>query len=213
MSISAQLPSTPAPNGTRALWITAIAVVVADQITKWLVMTTMDLYQSVPIIGDALRLTYIRNSGGAFGLRWGHSAVYYVSAALIIGWIIHHVWRHGVSRRLSAWALSLILGGAIGNLIDRVMRGEVIDFLDAEFFDLRIPSFNLGILHHPGYNLDRWPTFNVADSAVTIGVLALMFSLWRDPVLYGKAPIPSATESPAQGELSSPATTHGPGST
>jgi len=194
------------PSSTRALWIAAALVVVADQIAKWVVMSTMDLYQSVRVIGDALRFTYIRNAGGAFGLRWGHVAIYYVSAVVIIAWIIGYLRREGGSRRLSVWALALILGGAIGNLIDRLLRGgEVVDFIDAEFFNLRIPAFNIGILHHPGYTLDRWPTFNLADSAVTVGVLALLFSLWHDPVLGRLPPAPVlAPEPEAHGESCGP---------
>ena len=165
------------------MWIAILAIILLDQLTKYLVLTSMDLYQSIPVFGDALRLTYIRNAGGAFGLRWGHVAVYYVSAAIVVGWIGWHLWRDGYTRRLSLWSLVLILGGAIGNLIDRLMHGEVIDFIDAEFFDLRVPAFDIGILHHPGLNLDRWPTFNVADSAVTIGVTLLVISLFWDPVV------------------------------
>ncbi len=165
------------------MWLAILAIVVLDQLTKILVLTSMDLYQSIPVLGDALRLTYIRNAGGAFGLRWAHVAVYYVSAVVVVGWIGWHLWRDGYTRRLSIWSLVLILGGAVGNLIDRLLHGEVIDFIDAEFFDMRVPAFDIGILHHPGLNLDRWPTFNVADSAVTVGVILLVVSLFWDPVV------------------------------
>lgn len=178
----------------RAMWIALLAIVLLDQLTKYLVLTSMDLYQSVPVLGDALRFTYIRNAGGAFGLRWGHVAVYYVSAAIVVGWIGWHLWRDGHTRRLSLWSLTLILGGAIGNLIDRLMHGEVIDFIDAEFFDLRVPAFDIGILHHPGLELDRWPTFNIADSAVTIGVILLVVSLFWDPVV-GRHKVSISTDS------------------
>jgi len=160
-------------------------------------MAAMNLNQSIPLLGDWLRLTYIRNAGGAFGLRWGHMAVYYVSATIVIIWIVRYLLRDASTQRLSVWALALILGGAVGNLIDRLTRGgEVIDFIDTEFFNLHVPAFNLGILRHPGFDLDRWPTFNVADSAVTVGVLTLLISLWFDPVLFGrKAVAPSVSES------------------
>jgi signal peptidase II len=170
------------------MWIAILAIICLDQLTKILVLSSMDLYQSVPVIGDFLRLTYIRNSGGAFGLRWGHVAVYYVSAAVVIGWIGWHLWRDGYTRRLSIWSLALILGGAIGNLIDRLLHGEVIDFIDAAFFNLRVPAFDIGILRHPGIDLDRWPTFNVADSAVTVGVILLVVSLFWDPIV-GRLPV------------------------
>jgi signal peptidase II len=176
----------------RAMWILLLLIVVLDQVTKFLVVSSMDLYQSIPVLGDFLRLTYIRNPGGAFGLRWGHVAVYYVAAGLVIFWITWHIWREGHTRRLSMWALTLILAGALGNLVDRVMQGEVVDFVDCEFFDLTVPKFDFGILHHGGMAMDRWPTFNVADAAVTIGVVALLISLFRDPVLFGPT-VPAAT--------------------
>lgn len=175
-----------------------LGVVAFDQLTKWIVRATMDLHQSVAVLGDWVRLTYIRNPGGAFGLRWGHVGVYYVSAAIVILWISWHLCREGRTRRLSIWALALVLGGAIGNLVDRLSHGDVIDFLDVDFFDMRIPAFDLGILRHPGYVMDRWPTFNVADSAVTVGVVILLVTLWRDPVLGGRGAAGQiATEGPA----------------
>jgi signal peptidase II len=167
------------------MWLLFLILVVCDQVTKFLVVSSMDLYESIPVIGDFLRFTYIRNPGGAFGLRWGHVSVYYLAASLVVVWILWHIWREGHTRRLSMWALTLILSGAIGNLIDRVLQGEVVDFIDCEFFDLTVPAFNIGILHHPGLEMDRWPTFNIADSAVTVGVVALLISLFRDPVLFG----------------------------
>jgi signal peptidase II len=183
LSPEAVLATAPASFSARPIWVMVAVLIVLDQLSKWIVISSMDLYQSVPIIGNWLRLTHIRNSGGAFGLRWGHVAVYYASAAIVILWIVRHLLRDGRSRRLSVWALALILTGAIGNLIDRIMRGEVVDFIDAEFFDLRVPAFNLGILRHPGFDLDRWPTFNIADSAVTVGVIVLLVSLWWDPIV------------------------------
>ncbi len=177
-----------ATHPLRAMWLLLLLIVVLDQLTKFLVVSSMDLYESIPVLGDVLRFTYIRNPGGAFGLRWGHVAVYYVAAGLVIVWIVWHIWREGHTRRLSMWALALILSGAIGNLIDRVLQGEVVDFIDCEFFDLAVPAFNIGILNHPGLEMDRWPTFNIADSAVTVGVAALLFSLFRDPVLFGSTP-------------------------
>lgn len=170
------------------MWLLLLFVVILDQLTKFLVVSSMDLYESIPVIGDFLRFTYIRNPGGAFGLRWGHVAVYYVAAGIVIIWIVWQILKEGYTRRLSIWALALILSGALGNLIDRVLLGEVVDFIDCEFFDIAVPAFNIGILNHPGLEMDRWPTFNIADSAVTVGVVVLLISLIRDPVLFGSNP-------------------------
>lgn len=183
------------------MWLLLLVVVILDQLTKFLVVSSMVLHESIPILGDFLRLTYIRNPGGAFGLRWGHVAVYYVAAGLVIVWIVWHIWRDGHTRRLSMWALALILSGAVGNLIDRIMLGEVVDFIDCEFIDLAVPAFNIGILNHPGLEMDRWPTFNIADSAVTVGVVALLISLFKDPVLFGSDPLDVAISETEVGDI------------
>jgi signal peptidase II len=179
------------------LWFLPLIIVVADQITKWAIRSQLDLYQSAAVLGDWLRLTYIRNPGGAFGLRWGHDMVYYGAALLVIVWIIWQLVRHGHTGRLSMWALALILGGAVGNLIDRVAFGEVTDFIDAEFFDLHVPAFDFGIIRHPGYTLDRWPAFNIADSCVTVGLIVLLVTLWRDPTLGRKHATQEESATPA----------------
>jgi signal peptidase II len=184
-SLSADSQSAVADRGgsDRLVWLIPVCIVVLDQITKWVVVSTMDLHQTVRIFGDWVCLTYILNPGGAFGVQWGYQGTYFAAAFIVIAWISWHLYRHGSERRLSHWALALILGGAIGNLIDRVLLGQVIDFVDVAFFKMRIPAFDLGFIHHPGYVMDRWPTFNVADSAVTVGVLSLLVTLWYDPVL------------------------------
>lgn len=202
--------STGSLSANHTIWLLPLIIVLVDQLTKWLIHTRFDLYESITVVGDFVRLTYIRNPGGAFGLRWGHDAVYFVSAILIIGWIAWQLWRQAHTRHLSVWALASILGGAIGNMIDRIVHGEVIDFIDVEFFDIRVPGFDIGILSHPGYLLDRWPAFNVADSAVSVGIVLLLFSLWRDPAL-GHQLVPTAhagadskAPEPVDPELSSP---------
>jgi signal peptidase II len=166
-----------------AIWLIPALIILFDQATKWIVVAAMELHQSVPVFGDWFRITYILNPGGAFGVRWGHQGFYFLAALLVIAWITWHLWQHGTARRLSGWALALILGGAIGNLTDRIILGQVIDFVDVEFPDMRIPAFDFGLLRHPGMYMDRWPTFNVADSAVTTGVIILIITLFYDPIL------------------------------
>lgn len=193
-SLTADSQSAVALRGgsDRLVWLIPVCVVVLDQITKWVVVSTMDLHQTVRIVGDWVCLTYILNPGGAFGVEWGYQGAYFAAAFIVIAWISWHLYRHGRERQLSHWALALILGGAIGNLIDRVLLGQVIDFVDVVFFKMRIPAFDLGFIHHPGYVMDRWPTFNVADSAVTVGVLSLLVTLWYDPVLFRSKSVASS---------------------
>lgn len=192
-------PASTRPDN--AVWIIPAVIVILDQFTKWSIHATMSLYQSVSIAGDWVRLTYIHNPGGAFGVRWGHNGIYFVAASLVIAWIAWHLWRHGSERRLSIIALAMVLGGAVGNMIDRVILGEVIDFIDVEFPDMRIPAFDIGFLHHAGVEMDRWPTFNVADSAVTVGIIILLVTLWRDP-LIGHRTQPPPTIRPNEPDVS-----------
>jgi signal peptidase II len=165
------------------LWLLSACILTADQLTKWIIRVAMEPGDSVGVFGNWLRITSVRNPGGAFGLRWGHVGIYYAAAILVSIWIIRQIARAGYTRRLSIWALALILGGALGNLADRAIHGEVTDFVDVEFVDLTIPAFDFGFIHHPGYPMDRWPTFNVADSAVSVGIVLLLLTLWYDPIV------------------------------
>ena len=138
---------------TRLIWIIPAVIIVLDQATKLLVAGTMTLYESIAVFGNWFRITYIQNPVGAFGVEWGHRGLYYAAAILVILWIAWHLWKHGMPFHLSTFSLALILGGAVGNLIDRIVYGQVIDFLDFEFPDIRIPHFDLGIVSHPDATL------------------------------------------------------------
>lgn len=132
-------------------------IVVADQLTKYIVDRTMPLHYSIPIIDGFFSLTYIRNTGAAFGIFSGsHEAFrlpFLISVSLIaIGFIFTMLKRLRETETGLITALAFILGGAIGNLIDRIIRGEVVDFLDVYWSDY------------------HWPAFNLADSFITIGV-------------------------------------------
>jgi signal peptidase II len=144
-------------QGLGVLWFSAL-IVVFDQITKLTVKAKFDLRESVSVWGEIVQLTYIENPGMAFGIRFGGKYFFTVFASLATIVILVYLYRIRHERLLSRCALALIFGGAIGNLIDRYAYGQVIDFIDV------------------GIDLDtRWPVFNVADSAVTIGMLLLVF--------------------------------------
>ena len=146
------------------LFLPALAVIVLDQATKVAVISSLRLYGSITVIPGFFNLVHVRNRGIAFGLlsqlgaTWGTVLVSATTAAAIILLIL---WlsrlRAGDGR--TAFALSLIIGGAVGNLIDRIRLGEVVDFLD----------FYVGSFH--------WPAFNVADSAVTLGTFWIVLSM------------------------------------
>ena len=141
-------------------------IVVVDQLTKAIVDRTMPLHHSIAIIDGFFSLTYIRNTGAAFGIFSGSHEVFRRPfligvSILAIGFILVMLKRLRDGEKGLATALAFILGGAIGNLIDRIVYGEVIDFLDVYW------------AHY------HWPAFNVADSFITIGVAITLFYLIR----------------------------------
>jgi signal peptidase II len=132
-------------------------IVIADQLTKYIVDRTMPLHYSISIIDGVFSLTYIRNTGAAFGIFSGsHEAFrlpFLITVSLVaIGFIFMMLKRLHQTETGLITALGFILGGAIGNLIDRIVYGEVVDFLDVYWSDY------------------HWPAFNLADSFITIGV-------------------------------------------
>ena len=160
-------------NHIRILWI-SLSVLILDLISKYIVKFTMQLHQSIPVIGDFFRLTYVENYGMAFGIQFGHSSFFTVFAIVASVAIIIYLFKMKGDHFLARLAMAIIFGGAIGNLSGRLFRGRVIDFLDFEFFDINIPAFKFLFVNFPGYSLDRWPVFNVADIAVTVGMLLLL---------------------------------------
>ncbi len=140
-------------------------VVLIDQITKIWVDKTMRVYESTPIVSGLLDLHYIRNTGAAFGFLSGSHAGFRIPffilvSAVAIGIILFLFYKLEDSEVMMPLALSLVLGGAIGNLIDRIRLGEVIDFI---------------LFHYKGF---RWPAFNVADIAITVGVSLLVLRIF-----------------------------------
>ena len=153
----------------KILQVSAV-VVVLDQITKALTRSYLDLYDSVPVITNFFHLTYVTNDGMAFGLNFpGGSYVFLFISIILTIVIFMYLWKEPNNHMLMRLSLALILAGAVGNLIDRLLFGQVVDFFD----------FMIGDYH--------WYIFNVADSAVTIGmILFLYFSFIIQPKLQTK---------------------------
>ena len=146
--------------------LVALAVVVADQVTKALVARGMDLHETIPLL-PVFSLTYVRNTGAAFGVLGATPAAVRLPLFLVVtvaaAWALVSMLRRAqAGQRALVAALGAILGGAAGNFICRVRYGEVIDFLDAHWGDL------------------HWPAFNVADSAITVGVIVVLLSSLRE---------------------------------
>ncbi|HKY08863.1 MAG TPA: signal peptidase II [Candidatus Binatia bacterium] len=145
-----------------SIWIAVIVIV--DQATKAIVDRAMSLHDSIPVIPGFFSLTYIRNTGAAFGIFSGVHEVFRLPfligvSILAIGFILVMLKRLRDGEIGLATALAFILGGALGNLIDRFFYGEVIDFLDVYWSQY------------------HWPAFNIADSFITIGVSITLFYL------------------------------------
>lgn len=147
-----------------AVALVPLAVVVFDQLTKWWVRSELTLNQPVRVLGDNVRLLYIHNEGAAFGISVGeHSSTLFLilaSAASVL--VLYLLLASSPGERIQRLALGLILGGAVGNIVDRVRLGEVVDFIQ------------VGVSGH------YWPIFNVADSAVTVGAVLLGIAYLRD---------------------------------
>jgi signal peptidase II len=160
-------PSTPEEDRRKLLLYVAILVLVvgSDAVTKYIVTQNLVLYSPVPVMGDYVRLTYIYNPGAAFGLRLGAYSRYIFLVFTVVAVTMLLIWYRATPwwDKLRLVAIATVTGGAIGNFIDRVRspRG-VIDFLDI------------------GVGATRWPVFNIADIAVTVGALMLALSLWKE---------------------------------
>ena len=139
------------------LWLIAAITLGIDQLTKHAVTSSFSPGQSLPLVSPIFHLTYVQNTGAAFGLFKGQAVVFIGLSIGVIGWMLWEILRKHALGHAARWGCALILGGAVGNLIDRVRFGYVIDFLD-----LRV-----------------WPVFNVADSAITIGAVLLVWHTMR----------------------------------
>ncbi len=140
----------------KVLFVSAI-LVLADQISKTIVVNTMSLYESIPVIQNFFHFTYITNDGMAFGINFPFGYYIFTSVSILLTlflfWYLWSVRTHSIVIRLG---ISFIIAGAIGNLIDRIFLGAVIDFLD----------FMIGNFH--------WYVFNLADSYVTVGMVLVL---------------------------------------
>ena len=137
-------------------YLIALFVITIDQVSKWLIVKNMELGTSIPIIDNVLYITSHRNRGAAWGILEGKMWFFYVITVVFVGFIVFYMKKYAKTDKLLGVSLGLILGGAIGNFIDRVFRQEVVDFIHVYIF-----SYN-------------YPVFNIADSALCIGVVLII---------------------------------------
>ena len=149
-------------NRVRGLYLLiAFAVVALDRLTKWVVATRLSLHDGITVIPNFFRIVHVENPGAAFGLfansssQWRMVILIFFSllALIVVGWML---WKNSHALTVTGTALSLVLGGALGNLWDRALVGHVTDFLE----------FHVGSYY--------WPSFNVADSAIVVGAILLV---------------------------------------
>lgn len=148
-------------KGTALFTACAVVIVGLDQATKAMASDRLLLGDPVSILGEAVRLTLVHNTGAAFGLFPGSRVPFIVISLVAIAVVLYLFFRETYRSVPNRVLLGCILGGAIGNLVDRARLGYVVDFIDV------------------GLSRARWPVFNVADSAVTVGVLLLAWNLAR----------------------------------
>jgi signal peptidase II len=136
-----------------------VAVLLLDQISKFLIHFNFYLYESVSIIPRVLNFTYIRNEGIAFGINFPGSKIFFIIIPIVITYYLYRLLKDKDFQDYhSQLGLTLIISGAIGNIVDRIFRGYVVDFID----------FYWGNYH--------WYVFNIADSSVTVGMILLLLS-------------------------------------
>ncbi|MCT4606416.1 MAG: signal peptidase II [Marinisporobacter sp.] len=136
-------------------YVLILLLIIIDQISKWMIQSKFLINESMPIIKNIFHLTYVQNFGAAFGILKQQKIFFVVMTIFVIGGIVIFLKKQKNLHKLVPYSLSLIVGGAIGNLIDRVRLGYVVDY-----FDFRI-----------------WPVFNIADISIVIGAVLLSYYL------------------------------------
>jgi len=143
------------------VFVVATAILVTDQLTKWYIREALPLYGQITVIDHFLHIVHVRNTGGAFSLLAGSNDLFRIpfflgASAIAIGALIYFLRQVHADQRILQFALASVLGGALGNLVDRLVRGSVTDFILAHWYEY------------------HWPAFNVADSFISIGVTLLL---------------------------------------
>jgi signal peptidase II len=148
-------------------------IIIFDLLSKALVAHFMSSGESLLVLGNFFKLTYVLNEGGAFGSRLG-GGLFYTFTSILAIILTSYFFFKSSGETLLELSLCLVLGGALGNLFDRLRFGKVVDFLDFDFFNFKFPPFKFLFIDFPGYQMERWPVFNLADSAITIGMILLV---------------------------------------
>ena len=141
--------------------ILTIIFLIIDIVSKLVVSKLMNIYDSIVVIKNFFYITYVRNTGAAWSIFEGKTLGLIIISLIIISFIIYYIFKHKPNSKLERVGYAMILGGSLGNLLDRIVYGYVVDFLD--FYIL-------------GYD---YPIFNLADSFIFVGVMLLIIYTWR----------------------------------
>lgn len=139
----------------------ALLIVLLDQWTKWLIVQNMELGERISIWDPWLGILSHRNRGAAWGMLQGQMWIFFIVTIIVVIGIIYYFHKHAKGKHFFAVSLMILLGGALGNFIDRLFRGEVVDFVQ-----VLIPVINY-----------RFPIFNIADAALTISIIMIIITL------------------------------------
>lgn len=140
------------------IWVTIFMILVIDRISKLIIQANLDLGQSIPVIPGFFHITYILNPGAAFGMLQGKTWFFILTSIIVVAAILFFQYKIPKEEKLMRVCLGMIAGGAVGNLIDRILNGKVIDFLDFKVWAY---------------------IFNFADSMIVIGGIVLVFLIYR----------------------------------
>ncbi|WP_053219736.1 signal peptidase II [Virgibacillus senegalensis] len=149
-------------------YILAVIIVLADHISKWWIVKNMEIGEQIPVIENVFYITSHRNTGAAWGILAGQMWFFYIITTIVVITVIYYIRKYARTSKWMGLALALILGGALGNFIDRLFRKEVVDF-----FDIYFGSYD-------------YPIFNVADSALVCGVVIVLIMTFFDEKKKGR---------------------------
>jgi len=155
--------------------ISSTVIIILDQLSKFLVKNWLNVGETIPLLGNTVRFTFIYNQGMAFGIHVSNKSLFTAISIFAAIIITYYLYKLRNERIMIKMPLAIILGGAIGNLLDRVIYGKVVDFVDIDIPDIILPAKKIWFISIPQFELYRWPIFNVADIAVTCGMICLIF--------------------------------------
>jgi len=152
----------------------ALSIILLDQFSKAAIKASYLPGESRQVIGDFIKFTLVYNSGGAFGISIGSFWIYLFLSLIAIVVVTYLFFKSSDQAVFYKICLALVVGGAIGNMIDRVLYRKVVDFIDVDIFNISIPSFDFLGFFFSGFYLHRWYNFNVADIAITLSLVGFL---------------------------------------